>query len=112
MATLTVTAKEKSTYVIVVTISDEDDAALIPNSLTWTLTNDVGTVINSRDTVSIAAPASVNNIVLSGLDLAIADSERRGRVLTVEGLYDSSFGNGLPLKGEVTFEVTDLVAVE
>lgn len=107
--TLTARAIDKSTYVIVATFRDEDDALVTPNSgLNWTLTKLDGTVINSRNAVSITPGTSVT-IVLSGADLDYDDG--RERVLTIQGTYDSDLGSNLPLKDQVRFTVQDLIAV-
>ncbi|NIQ10418.1 MAG: hypothetical protein GWO23_12500 [Gammaproteobacteria bacterium] len=106
-------AIEKGTFAIVATITDEDGAALVPNTLTWTLTDEDGTVINSRSAVVVNSPASVNNIVLSGADLALSVATNRSelRVLTLEGTYDSSYGVDLPLKDAIKFYVYNIIAV-
>lgn len=107
--TLIAHAIEKSTFAVVATFFDEEGAALTPNSgMTWTMTNDVGTVINSRTAVAISSAASVT-IVLSGADLDLDDG--RVRVVTVECTYDSDLGSNLPLKDQVTFFVDDLMIV-
>ncbi|RLJ04012.1 MAG: hypothetical protein DRP08_02600 [Candidatus Aenigmatarchaeota archaeon] len=104
-------AIEKSTYVIIVTFTDEDGDALTPNEVNWDLTNLSGGEINSRTGVSVT-PASSVNIVLSGDDLAIyATGDSEMRELTVYGTYNSSYGNNLPYKAAVKFGIINLVAV-
>ena len=61
-------AIEQSTYVITASFTDETGAAVVPNSVTWTLVNGDGQVVNSRSAVSVT-PASSVTIVLSGDDL-------------------------------------------
>lgn len=110
MATkLTIKAADKSTYVINLAFEDEDGNAVIPDSIAWTLTDDAGTVINSRTSVAVAVPAASVDIVLSGNDLKYSDG--RHRVLTVQAVYDSNLGSDLPLKDEVKFEIADLLIV-
>lgn len=109
----TTEAVEKSTYILQAAFTDEDGDAVIPDTNpTWTLTNENGTVINSRNGVSIAA-ASTINIVLSGNDLALEDQSRKFeiRILTVEATYDSSLGSNLPLKESTKFNVLNLKKV-
>lgn len=106
---LTIEAVEQSTYVITATFTDETGAAVTPNVLTWTLTDRNGTVINSRSAVSITPGASVQ-IVLSGDDLDFSGADAL-RLLTVEGTYNSSLGNNLPLKEEAEFVIRGLAAV-
>lgn len=103
-------AKEKSTFIPVVTFRDPDEQLVVPNSgLTWTLTDVEGNVINSRQAVPITA-ASVVNVVLSGNDLVIrANSEL---ILLVEGTFNSvTYGNNLPIKDEIRFIVDNLIKV-
>lgn len=99
-------AIEESTYVVVATFLDENGDAVVPNSVSWTLTNQTGSVINSRTHVS-ETPASSVNIVLFGDDLKVLDG--LSRLLTIEAEYDSSLGSGLPLNDSATFHLEDLV---
>lgn len=104
--TLSAHAREKNTFGIVASFFDEVGAALTPNSgMTWTMTNEAGTVINSRTAVAISSATSVT-IVLSGADLDLDDGAVR--VVTVECTYNSGLGSNLPLKDQVTFFVDDL----
>ena len=111
MTTLTTKALEKSTYIITAAFTDEDGAAVIPDSIAWTLTDSSGNVVNSRSSVAVAVPAASINIVLSGADLAIQRAGILGRILTIEAVYDSSLANDLPLKDEIHFEILPLVNV-
>jgi len=105
-------AKEKGTYAITCTFTDEDDAAVTPDSIVWSLTDTDGTVINNRDQVAVAVPASSVEIVLSGDDLEVTETagfvERR---FIVEIVFDSDLGNNLPHKDECTFSLENLTKV-
>jgi len=105
-------ATEKSTYSVTVSFTDEAGDAVTPNSITWTLTDKDGTVINSRQDVSVT-PATSVTITLSGDDLALQSGEVGGvvRVLTISATYDSDLGSNLPLKSEARFIVDDLKSV-
>jgi hypothetical protein len=112
---LTESAVEKSSYAV--TLSGWTDAVgttVTPDTLTWTLTTAGGSVINSRSAVS-ATPAASVVILLSGLDLAFQTGEATTadvvRVLTIEGTYTSSLGNGIPLREEYRFLLSPLVVV-
>ena len=100
---------EGSTYIVKLTYYDEDGVAETPATMTWTLTDRSGTVINSRSDIAIAAPSTSNNIVLSGADLTIGAGGAE-RVLMAEGTYNSTLGNGLPLRDECWFVIDALVA--
>jgi hypothetical protein len=100
---------EEGSIGFTVSFTDENGDALVPDSLTWTLTDERGAVMNSREDVSMSVDSSVT-IVLSGDDLAIGDNGTR-RVLTLEYVYTSDLGASLPDKHEVAFTITDLIAV-
>jgi len=111
MATiLTTLAIEESTYIITAVFTDETDVAVIPNNISWTLTDTQGNVINSRTAVVVAVPASSIDIVLSANDLATSSTNRK-RVLTITADYDSDAGTSLPLRAEAIFEIEDLVNI-
>jgi hypothetical protein len=96
--------------VLDVSFFDEDGTAVTPSAATWTLTDDHGSVINSRSAVS-ETPASTVTIVLSGADLAASDPLQLNRRLLIEWTYNSTAGTGLPGKHEASFDIDDLVAV-
>ncbi len=115
MATiLSVNAQEKSTYVITAAFKDENGQDVVPDSATWTLTDEDGTVINSRQDVTISSLAASVNIVLTCADLAV-DTGFAGtaqeRIITVSATYTSSLGSGLCLKSAAKFNVENLISV-
>jgi len=109
--TLTTSAVERSTFVIAVAFTDHDGDPVVPTAMSWTLTNGSGAVVNGRTAVAISPLASSANIVLQGADLALPDAGDPVRTLTIEGTYNSTLGNGLPLKDSVAFAIVDLEAV-
>jgi hypothetical protein len=108
-ATILGDAIEKSTFVITVAFTDSNGVAVIPNQVLWTLTNQNGDLVNSREDVSVT-PASTVNIVVSGDDLAMEGYGSR-RILTILAVYDSEYGENLPLRARAVFNIDDLVAV-
>lgn len=111
ISTLTTRAKENSTYVITVTFTDEDGDAVVPTSITWSLTDKSGNVINDREDVAVAVPASSVDVVLSGADLAVGTATAVQRYFLVEATYNSDLGTGLPLNDECIFLLDGLVEV-
>jgi len=112
MATeLSVSASEGSTYIVTLTFTDENGEAVVPDTVTWTLTDTLGTVINSREDVS-ETPAGSIEIALTGDDLAVDGYSSPVRVFTVEATYTSStFGADLPLTASARFTVEALAGV-
>lgn len=110
MTKLTTTPAEKSTALITVSgFTDETGAAVIPGTVTWTLTDIAGAVINSRENVSATAGGTVT-ILLSGNDLAI-NGNGLGRIVTIATTYDSDNGTGLTGREQIKFDLEDYVAV-
>lgn len=107
--TITNQVPEEGSIGYAVAFTDEEGTALVPDSITWTLTDQVGNVINSRS-AEVVTPASSVTIVLSGDDLTIGNYGTR-RVLLVEYVYTSTLGTSLPDKHEVHFQITNFVAV-
>lgn len=113
LATLTTIAREQSTYVVTCAFTDETGAEATPTSLTWTLTDLSGNVINSRQDVAVdeADLAPSVDIVLSGNDLAVSGRRQVTLVLTIEGTYTSDAGSWLPLRDAVEILVDPLPGV-
>jgi len=114
MTVLTEIAKEKSTYVVTCVMTDSTGAAVIPSSITWTLSKDADTIINDRENVEVSVPASTIKIVLSGNDLAVLPSENNTsveRILTVNAVYDSDLGSNLPIKDSAKFWIENITNV-
>lgn len=112
MTTNLKTAVEKSSYFPIAAFFDEEDAPEDVKTLTWTLTDIFGNIINDRDAVVVTNPSSVETVVLSDGDLAVfGDNDRLQRLITFEATYDSDLGNDLPLKGVGEFTIIPLVAI-
>jgi len=114
IATISEHLAEEGTGVFTCAFKDETGAGVTPSSANWTLTDTSGTVINSRDAVTISSLAASVDVVLSGDDLALSSGfsgTAEERVLTVEYVYDSDAGSDLPGKGECHFFIDAYVAV-
>lgn len=113
-STLDSYAVEQSTFAIVATFTDEADDALTPDSITWSLCNEAGKIINSLQDEAIVTPASAVTIVLSGNDLQILDENNNFeiRYLEISAVYDSDIGSDLPLKDSAQFKVLNLKSIE
>ena len=110
---ITTAAPEKGTFGVTCTFTDEDGDALTPATLTWTLTDMDGSVINSRQDVSVSSLSSAVTVVLSGNDLALTTTTTTGRKrrFAIEGTYDSDLGTGLPLTAECEFSIDSYLGV-
>lgn len=111
MATELTNAKDKSTYIVTASFKDEAGDAVVPNSITWTLTDINGNVINSREDVTVTTPAASVDIVLSDNDLDVTSYASSTAVLLIEAVVNLLAGNDKAVKDEVRFLIEDLVAV-
>lgn len=102
---LSVRAVDRSTYVVTAAFTDAAGDAVVPNSVTWTLTDVNKAVVNSREDES-ETPAASLDIVLSGADIDHDDGALRRVVVDAE--YDSTEGSGLPLRGVAEFIIDDV----
>ena len=116
MSCLTTTsycAVEKSNIFIDKVFSDEDDASVVPNNITWKLTDGGGVVINDRTSVSVTPAASIT-ILLYGDDLpweGTNPDDTYSIYLLIEGEYNSTIQNNIPFKEETEIIVRNLRAV-
>jgi len=83
--TLTDNAVYGIPYPITVSFTDSLGTPFIPDTLTWTLTDSHGTIINLREDVVIITPAASVTITLGNDDILY--SEGPSRVLTISGTY-------------------------
>ena len=106
--TLEPNALEDSTYVVTAAFTDEDGIAVVPNTVTWSLKDKSGAVINERTAIS-ETPASSVDIVLTDDDLVpgTPDSDVGVILLTVTAPYDSALGSGLPLVAQCWIPVEE-----
>lgn len=105
-------AQENDTFSIIVDFTYSNDSALTPNTLTWTLTDLDGNVINGRSAEDLT-PASTITVTLTGDDLGVTSTEfaESGdfvtRSLFLDGTYDDAdLGlSDLHISKEVRFSI-------
>ncbi len=108
---LPVVANERGTLFMGIPFTDDAGVAVTPDSAVWSLTKTDGTVVNSREDVVISAPSSVEEVVLSGNDLAILDG---GELETREFVVKWTWTRGavvVPANSPVRFQVRNLAGV-
>ncbi len=105
---LTTVADEGGTYIVRATYYDEDDNAVTPDSVTWTLTDGNGKIVNSREDVSIASPSTYNDIVLGANDLRCSGNRDETRVMVVKYVYDSATVTNGTGVAQVSFPVHNM----
>jgi len=104
-------ATEESTYIATVSFFETTGVAVAPKLVQWTLKDQDGAVVNSREEVNVDVPGDTIVIVLTGDDLAMPDMTKPNRYLLIEAVYDSVlYGNDLSLREEGKFSVDNLVA--
>lgn len=102
---------EQGTGVFDCVFTDENGDSVTPDTVSWTITDSSGTVINEREQVEVESPDSTTTITIYGDDLKILESETGSyvaRFIVIEGTYTSDLGSGLPTKDEAFFTVKNL----
>ena len=90
---------------------DERGSAVTPDTLTYTLTDPYGNVINNRITATIT-PATAVVVGMTNNDLQLSGYSGNLRWLLFEGTYNSvTLGTGQSLRDNVGFYIDDLVKV-
>ena len=114
MADKIIPAVEGSNAFITGTFTDRFDEPVIPNSITWSLTDEDGTVINSRSDISIAVPAASVTVAISGDDLPWAGNFP-GEIYIIyflfKAIYDEVDKSDVPANKQRRIGVTNLRGV-
>jgi hypothetical protein len=104
---------EKGSGAIGFSFTGLNDEEVTPNTFNWKLTDDQGTVINSRTDVS-ETPATTTWILLQGLDLADT-STNSIRIVTIQGTYNSILGGiaktNVEYTGEYRFDLRSMINI-
>ncbi len=104
------TAIEGSSFKVTAVFYDESGNAVAPDTMTWTLTDEDGSVVNEREDIAITDPSSTESILLQGDDLVVDGNDPVERIVTFEGTYTSAdFGAGLPLVDESRFTLIPII---
>jgi len=102
MTVLTTTPNEGAAILITVEFKDFDNVLFTPKTLVWSLTTSKGVLVNNRDGVVETPNSSSHDFLLSGDDLLFIEDKGK-RIFTVEGTFDSAYGNDLPFRDEASF---------
>jgi uncharacterized repeat protein (TIGR02543 family) len=100
---------EGSTKTVEVSFFDEAGAAMVPDTVTWSLYTGPRALVGAREDVS-ATPAATVRIVLSGADHLVSMAQESRR-LVIKATYTSTDGAGLPLVAEFGYPVTDITGM-
>lgn len=92
---------EGGTVIVKCSFSDENGNSVTPNTLTYSLKDIDGAIINTKDTISITPDATVY-VALTGADLPY-----RRVYFELNGEYDSTYGNGLKLHDYAQIELME-----
>jgi len=99
-------AMRESSFFIKVELKDSAGSSVTPTSLSWTLVNEIGAVVNSKN-AQVLTPASAMYILLEGDDLAIQDEDNESeiRYILLTGVYDDIRKSGAVFKDTIMFSI-------
>ena len=108
---------EESTAIFNVSFFDETGAPALGSSITWTLSDDAGSIINNRSNVSIPGSASAIIVSLTNLDTkrelprpSDGQPDDCVRWLKVVCFYNSINGSGFKLVATYVFGILPIPA--
>lgn len=97
-------AIDQSTYFVEAAFQDEEGVPVVPSTLSWSLYDGDGDIVNSKLDEAITPAASVT-ICLSGNDLIHAgDLPKDFRCVLFKGTYTSTFGEK-PIRKSAEFYI-------
>lgn len=111
MIKITPSPNESSSMVIEVTFTNFEGALFTPKTCKWTLTDSIGTIINSRSRVTATVASSTHEFLLQGADLKFAPTgvSDGNRVFLVEGTFDHALGTDIPFREQFGFKVINTI---
>ena len=105
---ISISDKPKENGSAIVTIGpfkDENSDTVTPSSIRWSLCTPQGSIVNSREHVSVTPPDSTITLLLEGDDLAVGTYGTLKRRILVRALYNSTLGDNIPLIEQAEFEI-------
>ncbi len=119
---LTEKLKEQGTGVLKFFCRDDDSNIVVPTTIGWQLSDEIGNVINNQDfssndisgtqeTITIGSETGLGFVVvLKGDDLKLLSYSDKGeRRFAIAATYNSSAGTDLPLHAEYIINICDLI---
>ena len=92
---------EGGTVIVKCSFHDATDESIAPNTLSYSLKDIEGNIINAQDSISVTPDTTVH-VALTGADLPY------GRVyFELNGEYDSTYGSGLKLHDYAQIELME-----
>ena len=109
---LNVSPGEEGTIKITASFVDEDGTEATPKTLTKTLVDAAGSVMNELDNVAVESGlASEMTFILSGDDLEIVSSSKTKRWFIIRWTYDSDNGTDLNGIDACTFDIINILSI-
>ena len=93
--------------VLTVTCADDTGTPVAPDTMTWSLYNSANEIVDSRESVSVASPATSNTILISGTANSLLVDPDRYRLFIVEWTYTSDAGSGIPAGDMADYYIVD-----
>ncbi len=104
---LTTEIKEGTSFGYRNVFTDRAGDSVVPTSIKWSLTDNGGNIINSRNDVVVTPAASVE-ITIDGTDTLALEGVENERHFTIKAIYDSTEGSDLPLNDGASFLIIPL----
>ena len=103
-------AKEEASVFITAVFKDKNKVVVTPTAITWTLKDEEGNIINSREDEEVT-PASSVTILLKGDDLPCTGSLER-LIIYFNAEYTDDVTSNVPIKNSQLIIVSDSDGVD
>lgn len=103
------TINEESSATFQVDCTDEEGTAVTPTAAWWSLLDEDGAVVNSREEVAFSPLASTMYVDLETADTALSDATAPRRKVLVHYVYTSDRGVGRVHNEEIEFTIVNLL---
>lgn len=106
---LTDTVPDGTAAVATVTFEDENGDAVIPDSITWSLYDPAGAIVNTREDIAVAVPAASVDILIEGANNLYSGGYKR--VFVIKAVVDLAAGNDQDSNESATYQILDIPGV-
>lgn len=107
--TLSDKVPDGSACVATATFTDEAGDAVIPDSITWSLYDQDGTIVNSKEDVAVVTPAASVDVLIEGENNLYSGGHKR--TIVFKAVVDLAAGNNQDSNESATYQILDIPGV-
>jgi len=98
----------KSSVAVECDFLDENGVPVVPDSVDWTLIDELGNIVNAEQRITIAVPKQATSVVFAILPADTDFVDGSQRTVIINSSYSSSLGVSISTVTRFTFNVVDV----